>query len=83
MPRFFTASAKRFIFSKLLQSRHSLHQDYMVGPQQGEDLGVARAVQSRADWCHARCLNTVYTEAAPTPPGDSHLMMFVDNTFKV
>ena len=55
----------------------------MVGPQQGEDMAVARVVQERAEWCHTRCHNTIYTEGADTPPGYRDLMMFVDNRFNV
>ena len=83
LSRFFTPSTRRFILSKLLQSLHTLQGDYMVGPQQGEDMGVARAVQGRAEWCHTRCHNTIYTEGADTPPGYKDLMMFVDNRFRV
>ena len=81
--RFFTPSSRRFIFSKLLQSKHTLNHDYMVGPQQGEDMGVARLVQWWAEWCRGRCHNTIYTEGADTPPGFRDLMMFVDNRFNV
>ena len=83
LSRFFTPSTRRFIFSKLLQSGHTLRHDYMVGPQQGEDIIMARLVQGWAEWCQARCHNTIYTEGADTPPGFRDLMMFVDNRYKV
>lgn len=48
-----------------------------------EDMGIARVMQGRVEWCHKRCHNTIYTEEADTPLGYRDLMMFVDNRFQV